>query len=620
MEESVRSTRNTVQVRCQELEDRERQVADHQRKMDVLKAEAGKRAVELRGLEKLIQERRKEAVKEERHLDSLKVSIKEKKEELENKEKRLSDAERMIGLKEGLCESIQKRMKEGLAKVSRVQKEIEEKTELKEKLHKTVEVKGKVLCSHRRSVEEWSRKLEAKGRQLEELSGKIELKEKQLEPRVEIQLIEKRVNECLNEIELKERHLHSIERSIHEREESMKEWSSKLEAKGKELEELSEKIEMKEKQFDEPRMNEIELKERYLQSFEKSIQGREKSLEEHQKRLNLISDGIVMREKELDRKAKEHQLKQYEPAPVNYVISSLVKVGEPESFPAKQAAVSSSSNLQVSDSLDARNFQGCGSGNDVPGNHCFTNLQSSLDPGKLVLDWMQTYLSQYWTKADVGFELTSIKTYISLLEQLMRLSSHANAQLKEGVMKLAVQWKSNMRADTRNYLEILGFLHFITTFRLLYTLNVDEIVRLLQMISQHKEALELCPTIGFADKIPEFIRILVERKQLMEAVRIVDDQITRLRSTINMIKEHNLDSEYASTNIEMQITKLHHVKENWRLQLGNSQTVPKRGTKRSSDTHPTKIEPSLKQPNKLHRTVVAAPTLLAVTHRDLFTR
>ncbi|XP_040374668.1 FRIGIDA-like protein 5 [Rosa chinensis] len=594
MEEKFRSTRNSAQVRCQKLEDRERRIGDETSKLDVLKAETENKAVELRSLEKLIQERQEEAVKGESHSDSLKLLIQEHEEELEFKEKRFSDLERMIGVKEGECESVQKRMKESLEKLNRVEKEIEEKIQLKQKLSRAMEVKGKVLCLHKTSMKEWSRKLEVKGRELEELSEKIELKEKQFEPKVEeIRLIEKRVNECLNEIELKERH---------------------------------------------------------LQSLEKSIQEGENSLEEREKHLDSISHGLEMREKELDLKTKELEPKQYEPAPASNVISSLIEVEEPESLLAKKVAVSSSSNPQLSDSLKARNLHGQVTGNDLLENQFFDNLQSSLDPAKLVLDWMQTYLSQYWTKGDVGFEVTSIKTYISLLEQLLRLSPHAGARVKGDAMKLAVQWKANMRADTENSLEILGFLHFLATFGLLYTLNVDEIVKLLGMISQHKEALELCQTLDFADEIPEFIGTLVERKQLMEAVglictfklsdkfppgpllkeymeeqikccrnaykrtklhnekvRIVDDQITRLRAAINMNKNHNLEStECASTIIEIQITRLQQVKENWRLQAANLATVPKRGTKRSSSTLPTAFEPR-QQLNKVHRKAVAVP-------------
>ena len=102
---------------------------------------------------------------------------------------------------------------------------------------------------------------------------------------------------------------------------------------------------------------------------------------------------------------------------------------------------------------------------------------------------------------------------------------------------------------------------------------------------------------------------------LYSQVRIVDDQITRLRSAISMIKDHNLDSEYASANIETQISLLHNIKKNWILQLGSLQTLPKRGTKRSSETLPTTSEPSLQQPNKLHRTAVAAIRPPAVTHQ-----
>lgn len=128
--------------------------------------------------------------------------------------------------------------------------------------------------------------------------------------------------------------------------------------------------------------------------------------------------------------------------------------------------------------------------------------QTLLEPAELVLDWMQTEFSEYWTKADVCLEATSIKTCIFVLEKLMREFPHVTPPLKEDAMKLAFQWKAKMRADVENAWEILGFLNFIAAYELVYTLDIDEIVKLLGMISQNKEALEFCQTLPYADKIP----------------------------------------------------------------------------------------------------------------------
>lgn len=87
----------------------------------------------------------------------------------------------------------------------------------------------------------------------------------------------------------------------------------------------------------------------------------------------------------------------------------------------------------------------------------------------------------------------------------------------------------------------------------------------------------------------------------------MDQHITDLRAVINLIKDYNLESEYPSSKIEMEITQLEKVKENWRIvESENLDKEQKRGTKRSSSTPPTKFEPR-QQLNKSQRTAVAAP-------------
>ncbi|ONI04686.1 hypothetical protein PRUPE_6G334600 [Prunus persica] len=292
------------------------------------------------------------------------------------------------------------------------------------------------------------------------------------------------------------------------------------------------------------------------------------------------------------------------------IISSPVKIGEPISSLAKNGATCSL-NLQPGAATDARNLQGF-LNEHLNGNHSIQKemsaaLQTSSDPAKLVLDEIQTSFAQYWRKGDVGFDETFMFSNIALLEELMRVSRHVGPHLKEDAIKLAEQWKAKMRADTQNSLESLGFLQFVATYGLLPTLNGDEIKKLLGMIYQHKQALELCLTLGFADKIPDFIQNLIERKQLFEAFRfictfkvndkfssvpllkeyvegarksyrttwrkkksldgkneVVDHQIADLRAVIQCIEDYHLDSEYPSKDIEIQIVQLEKMKENWR--------------------------------------------------------
>lgn len=84
----------------------------------------------------------------------------------------------------------------------------------------------------------------------------------------------------------------------------------------------------------------------------------------------------------------------------------------------------------------------------------------------------------------------------------MGISPQIGPSLKENAKKLAVEWEVKMRAVPENPFEILCFLQFLATYGLVSSFNTYDILKLLEKISQHKEALELCTTLGFADNIP----------------------------------------------------------------------------------------------------------------------
>lgn len=185
-----------------------------------------------------------------------------------------------------------------------------------------------------------------------------------------------------------------------------------------------------------------------------------------------------------------------------------VKVDEQESSLDKNAPTFSSPNLQPSATVHARNSPGFLNEQSIwkhsIQNKIFIALEKSSesDPAKLLLDLMQISFAGYWTKGEAHIEATAMKSFISLLETVTRALLYVGPQVKEDAIELAVQWKTKLKADTENSLEILGFLQFIDTYGLLSMFTIDEIVKLLGMISQHTQALELCQTVGFADRIP----------------------------------------------------------------------------------------------------------------------
>ncbi|KAM5575469.1 FRIGIDA-like protein 1 [Rosa sericea] len=275
-------------------------------------------------------------------------------------------------------------------------------------------------------------------------------------------------------------------------------------------------------------------------------------------------------------------------APGTNTNSSIVKIEGRESSLARNVATLSSPNHSIQDDM-------------------LISLRLSSDPAKLVLKLIKRSLTQYWTNGDVSSKETVVSSNISLLNFLMGASARVGPHLKDGATNLAAQWKANMTADTENSLENLGFSLFVAIYGLLSTLNEDEIVKLLGRISQHKRSLELCQTHGFAYKIAGFIGKLIEKKQVIDAIRsiclfklidkfppvpllkayvqdakewselvcslkisdaekekAVNGKIADLRAVIQCIKDCNLESEYPSMTVKMQIDQLQILEENWR--------------------------------------------------------
>ncbi|TKY67888.1 FRIGIDA protein 3 [Spatholobus suberectus] len=145
-------------------------------------------------------------------------------------------------------------------------------------------------------------------------------------------------------------------------------------------------------------------------------------------------------------------------------------------------------------------------------------LQTSSDPAKLVLDIIQNPIVPQ-NKGNEGVIIDG--SHIFLLEQLMRISPHVKPHVREEALKLALDLKANMRESAKNSLMILGFLLLLSNYGLASDFNEDEVLKLLEVAAQHKEAVELFRTLGFVDKISDFVQNLIEKQQHIEAVRFI---------------------------------------------------------------------------------------------------
>ncbi|XP_035551447.1 FRIGIDA-like protein 5 [Juglans regia] len=284
------------------------------------------------------------------------------------------------------------------------------------------------------------------------------------------------------------------------------------------------------------------------------------------------------------------------------VTSILHSRERPEYLPPENAANSSFADLQLT-ATTYKNFQLLLNEQwNSPDEMCdaiFHSLQMSLDPAKLVLDVIQGSFPRIWEKRETGFQASSMNGYFFMLEQLMRMSPQIDPQVKEEAIKLAVDWKERLIVNTRNSLEVLAFLQLLASYGLASSFDGYEILKLFEVVTQYKQAVELCQTLGFADEIPDFIEKLIERKLYIKAVRFVcafklvdnfppvlllkeylenarrsaqklcqkkksfqakdeatDGEIDALRTAMECIIDFNLESEFPPKDIEKRIVEL----------------------------------------------------------------
>ncbi|XP_054803776.1 uncharacterized protein LOC129306968 isoform X2 [Prosopis cineraria] len=177
---------------------------------------------------------------------------------------------------------------------------------------------------------------------------------------------------------------------------------------------------------------------------------------------------------------------------------------------------------QFNDSEDGRNLHLIANqqanANELMGSGIFVDLQTS-DPAKLVINMIRHPIVSRSTKE----EKTAIIAggHIILLKWLMRISPDIKPQVREEAMKLALELKAEMRTSTENSLEVLGFLLILSIYGLASSFEEDEILELFEIAAHHKQAVELYQTLGFANKVSDFVLNLIKKQKPAEAVRFI---------------------------------------------------------------------------------------------------
>ncbi|XP_021282691.1 FRIGIDA-like protein 5 isoform X2 [Herrania umbratica] len=139
------------------------------------------------------------------------------------------------------------------------------------------------------------------------------------------------------------------------------------------------------------------------------------------------------------------------------------------------------------------------------GDVVYNALKMSVNPAKLVLDVVKAGISE---KANVGVESGVVKnSCVVLLDQLMRLRPEVSQKLRKKALKVAQQWKGNIKTQGNYDEEVLVFLMLVGAYGLTSEFNFKEIESLFESVSQHKQAPILSRVLGFTDQTLQNIQL-----------------------------------------------------------------------------------------------------------------
>ncbi|XP_011649315.1 FRIGIDA-like protein 5 isoform X2 [Cucumis sativus] len=273
-------------------------------------------------------------------------------------------------------------------------------------------------------------------------------------------------------------------------------------------------------------------------------------------------------------------------------------------------------------------------------------LKQSLDPAKLVLDLIQGSFHQHLKKEQLGFKENFLTWSTLLLKQLKQISPSIGPKEREDAMKIAIDWKQNMRSDTNGSMDAVGFLQLLVSYGLTTSFSGDEILKLFENIVHHEQASELCLMFGYKQQIQDIVQNLIGTKQVVKAVRFVcgfkleffrpvqilneylrdvrnatvlaskknqgqkdvptaiamdeaiDKEIDAVKSVISCIADCNLSSEISSQVLETRVVSLEEMRRlkfnsnGQPTSLTTSKPQPSKAYTEAQCSNPTKVLPN----------------------------
>ncbi|KAL0419759.1 UNVERIFIED_CONTAM: FRIGIDA-like protein 5 [Sesamum radiatum] len=401
---------------------------------------------------------------------------------------------------------------------------------------------------------------------------------------------------------------------------------------------------------------ELELKEVSLGSLRKELECKDKHLEE-----------LDLREKKLNstRESKQTCFKEHLASnnlykPERYLNHAGYLADKDQQIACKELELNSKQigHPRLTDSLDAQLrtepegsvdlrhavdakslemvINNTGKDLELVGDEIFKLLLHSSDPAKLVLDAVE---GLYMPHLGEGVMDLNMRRACLMLDQLTKMSPKIQPCVREAAIKLAAEWKSKMRTIAENPLEVSGFLQFVAAYNLSSCFPKDELLSFVKTSVQHKQTPELCCILGLTEDMHGLIQNLINEKQYLlastyiceceletvfpqaavldyyvkhskmsaKAIRkrehdsaeaqdkAIDSEIKDLHFAIRHIVKYGLEYEYSLDPLTLRINQLEKDREGLRNRWLSSSSNPRRQETNKRPAHANKSKAQQRQ-------------------------
>lgn len=655
LEEHIESTKKLVQTRFEEIRNREKEIGVMEKHLEAqdlkFKSERDSKAKDLHRIQRLIEEKQRGLDAKEKRFSEVEELIRDKEVEYGLIQKRIEERQRKLtSVEEKLSEQI--RVKETQLKYVQglVEKQWKE-YDLNDERIRAMDTKEKDFGLLKKSMEEWATKLEVKERELQRWVEKLEGKQKDIGSKVdELNLIDKRVHECLKEVQLKEQQLYSLEKSLHAHSHGLQKKEKELELKQEQCDlDLSRKSMEIHVQNLKSKENSHHLKVEQLENIPPAANNGNRDGRGVQLLMNhhLRRNDLMLKEIE--------DILQGSPDPAKLVLDAMHGF-----YPSNSTVENKNKKFDLTVVRRSCNFLL----RELKRVSPKVSPQVRGEASKLAAEWKAKMKTDNWLEV-LGFllllaaydlssdyDMKELESFVGIVAQYydtaelcptLGIRGKAPDQGTPGQSTLKRNPSSiscspdikNEKADSP-LVNIQRTTATNTDARNLQVFPNEDLSTGNQLIQNPVVSDSSGQSfVGLAGKVlaAGLIQDLIAKKQLLEAVvfscnlrltdmfppvpllkecvegairngsKVVDDQIFVLKAVIECIKDYNLESEFPSKDIELQLLKLERLKVDREaacvdIKLVKQQSQRKKRRKRDGSTYVSEFQPPQQQKKK----------------------